>query len=38
MTKRNKLFELKKEKLENLKYSGKSEWWFVDCRIYRDSY
>ena len=26
----NKLIEFKKEKLENLKYSGKREWYFAE--------
>ena len=30
MTKRNKLIEFKKEKLESLRYSGKREWCFAE--------
>jgi len=30
MTKRNKLIEFKKDKLESLKYSGKTEWYFAE--------
>ena len=30
MTKRNKLIEFKKEKLESLGYSGKRECWFAE--------
>ncbi len=29
MIKRNKIIDFTKEKLENLKYSGKREWWFA---------
>ena len=30
MTKRNELIEFKKEKLENIKYSGKTEQYFAE--------